>query len=127
MFHRVTAGCGRLQIDWYEAYADLAGERGSSCRFLRCAAWLVKVEQPFTVPTCTHDATGLPGGTRAGLLAYFAGGVFRKLRCHDNLTSRGGEEDSAWIAARGDRRVYAVALEITLAIRSGVLHAGGTA
>lgn len=37
------------QVDWYEAYADLAGER-TKCRCSGCAAW--PAEPASTAPTC---------------------------------------------------------------------------
>jgi hypothetical protein len=39
------------QVDWYEAYAELAGER-VKCRCSRCGAW--PAEQRITMLTCTR-------------------------------------------------------------------------
>jgi len=93
------------QIDWYEAYADLAGERTklqvfamrsmASGAAFHCA-YLHATQQAFLE---AHELA----------FAYF-GGVFRKLRYDKSHV--GCEEDTAWIAARGDGafRCAAIAL-----------------
>ena len=106
------------QVDWYEAYADLAGERTklqvfamrsmASGAAFHCA-YLHATQQAFLE---AHELA----------FAYF-GGVFRKLR-YDNLTSA-VKKISARTSAGRDGALRGV--PFALAIRSRVLHAGRAA
>jgi hypothetical protein len=102
------------QIDWYEAYADLAGERQAA------SVWDAQHGQrrgvPLRLPAC--DAASVSGSARAGFRLLWRGVSKTALR----QPGGGREEDPARITAG---RVSAVrCLPIALALRSGVLYAG---
>ena len=104
------------QVDWYEAYADLGGERTKLYVFaLRSMASGAAFHCAFS--NATQQAF-----LEAHELAFaWFGGVFHRLR-YDNL-SFGGEEDPAGAAAGRDVSLHCFPL--ALAVRGGVLHAGG--
>ena len=103
------------QVDWYEAYADLAGERTklqvfamrsmASGAAFHCA-YLHATQQAFLE---AHELA----------FAYF-GGVFQQAAVRQ--PHFGGEEDPARTAAGRDGSLHG--LPFALAVRSGVLHAG---
>jgi transposase len=103
------------QVDWYEAYADICGEREKVYVFcLRSMASGGAFHCAF--PHASQQAF-LEGHERA--FAYF-GGVFSLLR-YDNLSSA-VKKDSAGPTARGDDTLHR--LPIALGFRVGVLYPG---
>ena len=101
------------QVDWYEAVADLAGERTQTAGVLDAeyGQWR---SVPLRVPA--RHAAGVSGSARTGLRLLL--GVFRKLR-YDNLKSS-GKEDPARSAPGRDGAVHR--LPVALALRQRVLH-----
>ena len=106
------------QVDWYEAWAELNGER-------------VKL-QVFAMRSMASGAAFHRAYQRATQQAFleahehafhYFGGVFRLLR-YDNLKSC-GEEDSARPSARGDHALHR--LPFALAVRERLLQPEGTA
>ena len=67
------------QVDWYEAWAELAGEPRCRCRYSRCAAW--RVGQRFTEHIIERRSrhSWKATNTRLRSLAVF----FRTLRYKD--------------------------------------------
>ena len=101
------------QIDWYEAYADLAGER------IKLQVFAMRSMASGAAFHCAYLHATQQAFLEAHELAFaYFGGVFRKLR-YDNLTS------AVKKILRGSRREgHSVrGLPFALALRSGVLYA----
>ena len=80
-FRRATPGASEAQVDWYEAYADLAGER------MKLQVFAMRSMASGAAFHCAYLHATQQAFLEAHELAFaYFGGVFRKLR-YDNLAS----------------------------------------